>query len=73
LAELRADPSRLKRLGRRLEALARGQLGDDAELEWEDGGGLVARKGVRSVDYRMESVVARALEDAGSIVARLWA
>ncbi len=59
-------------LAQRLERLARTQLGDDAEIDADPDGGLVARAGSRSVDYRVPAIVARAITDLGDDVEELW-
>lgn len=56
-----------------LAALARAQLGDGAVVD-ADGevGGVVARAGTRSVDYRLAAVAERCLDALGPEVEELW-
>lgn len=55
----------------RLETVAREQLGADAVVTRADGVRAVA--GARSVDYTLEALATRALEELGAEVERLWA
>ena len=64
---LRDDAALLERL----EAAAREQLGADATLTREDG--VRAVDGARSVDYTLEALAARKLDELGAEVERLWA
>jgi V/A-type H+-transporting ATPase subunit E len=63
----RDDPALLDRL----EALAREQLGDGAVIMRD--GGVRAVAGSRSVDYSLETLAERALDELGAEVERLWA
>lgn len=71
--ELRADPTYPALLDRLAEA-ARAQLGTDAEIEADrvGAGGIVARSGMRSVDYTLPALVDRALADLDGEVEKLW-
>ncbi len=71
---LRADP-RYPALLERLGATARSQLGEDCALELDpgDAGGVRASNGVRRVDYTLDALVQRCIEELGSEVERLWA
>ena len=56
-----------------LEAMARQQLGDTAQIEPDkEAGGLIARCDGRVVDYRTPAVVDRAIEDLGAELETLW-
>jgi vacuolar-type H+-ATPase subunit E/Vma4 len=70
---LRADP-RYAALLERLGTAARSQLGEDCLLEIDpiDAGGIRASKGARRVDYTIDALVHRGIEDLGSEVERLW-
>jgi vacuolar-type H+-ATPase subunit E/Vma4 len=62
-----------ERLAERLQELARRQLGDEIEIEREpDGGGLIAHRGARLVDYRLSALVDRAMDDLGPELEELW-
>ena len=57
----------------RLEKMAREQLGEEASIEPDpESGGLVARRDGRMVDYRLPTVIDRALEDLGVELEELW-
>ena len=52
---------------------ARGQLGEDAEVDDEAAvGGFVAHAAGRAVDYRLPEVVARVMEEMGDELEELW-
>lgn len=55
----------------RLEAAARAQLGADARVTRD--AGVRGARGARSVDYTLESLAGRALDELGAEVERLWA
>lgn len=71
---LRSDP-RYPALLERLAATARSQLGEDCALEVDPAGvgGVRASNGARRVDYTLDALVARCIEELGSEVERLWA
>ena len=70
--ELRHDP-RYPMLLDQLSRAARAELGDDAEvLVDDDAGGVVARAGSRSVDYRLGVLVDRAVRAMGPRIEALW-
>jgi len=57
-----------------LAAVARAQLGEDAELEIDPpDGGLRASCGARHVDYTLGALVERSLDQLGDRLERLWA
>ena len=58
----------------RLSATARAQLGADAELEVDpaESGGVIARKGLRLVDYSLPALVERCVTELGPRVQELW-
>ncbi len=56
-----------------LGSVARGQLGADADVEIDhDVGGIVARSGGRSVDYRWPAIADRCFAALGADVEELW-
>jgi vacuolar-type H+-ATPase subunit E/Vma4 len=67
-AGLRGEPG----LGDRLAALAREQLGPEAELMEPAEGGMVARSGERLVDYSLPAMVDRCLAELGPELEELW-
>ena len=71
--ELRREPGYADLLAR-LEAAARDDLGDRAELEVDppDVGGVRARAGTLLVDYTLPALAAACLESLGPRVRRLW-
>lgn len=71
--EIRDDP-RYPELLDRLEALARSQLGADADAERDPstGGGIIATAGHRRVDYTLGALADRALDVISDEVTRLW-
>lgn len=71
-ANIRDDP-RYQRLVDHLVALAREQLGDDAEITHDPDGGIVASSGSLRVDYRLAALADRAVDAAAEEVAALWA
>lgn len=57
----------------RLETVARRQLGGRCEVEEDtEAGGVLATAGGRRVDYRLPTLVERALADLGSELEELW-
>jgi vacuolar-type H+-ATPase subunit H len=67
-----ADP-RYPALLDRLADLARGQLGDAADVRRDpDGGGVLATAGGRSVDYRLTALADRALDSIADEMAVPW-
>lgn len=56
----------------RLAAVAREQLGPDAELVEPAEGGLIARSGERLVDYSLPAMVDRCLGELGRDLEELW-
>ena len=59
-------------LDQRLEELVRRQLGAGAELESDPDGGVVGRADGRCVDYRLPTLVDRAIRELGGEVEELW-
>lgn len=61
------------RLVERLSAVAREQLGSDAEIEVDEAvGGVVGRRDGRRVDYTLPALVDRAIGDLGARLQELW-
>lgn len=60
------------RLVRRLEQLARSQLGDDLTIEYDADGGLIGVAGSRRVDYRLSTLADRAVELLAEEAAASW-
>ena len=60
---------------RRLQAAARRDLGEDAEIELDPHGrgGVLAAAGSRGVDYTLAALAERCVQDLGPALARLWA
>lgn len=71
LAERRGEDD-LAALTTRCVAAARRQLGDGAQVEVADDGGVVARADDRLVDYRLASLVDIVIDDMGTAVQELW-
>ena len=76
VAGLRLDPD-YERLLAELRRRAREQLGGDDRVDIDveidaEVGGLVARAGSHSVDYRLPAVADRALPDLGAQVDPRW-
>lgn len=72
LREREDDPA-YGELMSRLEAMARSQLGEETTIERDpEAGGLVGRSGDRLVDYRLPTLVDRAMEAMGSELEDLW-
>ena len=71
---LRQDPA-YPGLLERLSAVARAQLGEGAVLEIDPpgAGGIRASSGARHVDYTLDALVERCLEQLGARLERLWA
>jgi hypothetical protein len=64
---------RYERLLDRLEGLARGQLGPEAQVaRAAEVGGLIATRGGAIVDYTLPAVVDRSLEELGGELSGLW-
>lgn len=59
-------------LSKRLEQLAREQLGPEADIDKSPDGGLVAHADSRCVDYRLPAVVDRVLGDMAGELEELW-
>lgn len=59
-------------LQQRLEELVTSQLGADAELETGSEGGVVGCADGRCVDYRLPTLVDRAIRELGAEVEELW-
>jgi vacuolar-type H+-ATPase subunit E/Vma4 len=69
----RRDDDAYRKLLDRLEAAATRQLGAGAEVDRSPaGGGLVARRAGRRVDYRLEVLVDDALTSMGAQLRELW-
>lgn len=70
---LRGGPS-YEALLERLQALARSQLGDHAQLTVDppDRGGVIARRDSASVDYTLPALAERALDELAGRVEELW-
>ena len=72
LRSMQGEPAYAELL-QRLEAAARAQIGESAEIERNDDlGGIVARSGARRVDYTLPEVLDRVLNDMGEELAGLW-
>jgi vacuolar-type H+-ATPase subunit E/Vma4 len=70
--ELRTDP-RYGELLERVSALAKSQLGTDAEVEADaELGGVVGRAGSTSVDYTLPALVERATAELDGQLETLW-
>lgn len=61
-----------ERFEQHLRSMARGQLGDRAEMIDAEDGGVMARLDRRVVDYRLRAVVDRALDELADELEELW-